>query len=194
MIDTLMPLDHQNKLSHILLNHPYLTAILQQLYEIEPDAYIAAGVIRNTIWDYLHDRQYDLNHTEVDIVFYDPDDDGRQHQKIEDKITKIFPSIQWDVTNQALVHQWYRTEEGASISALQSLAHAISLWPETATAVAVRFNHQGNIDCLAPLGLADLLHLKLRWNPALVAYSVFLQRIQQKKFLSRWPKLSCVDI
>ncbi|WP_373683091.1 nucleotidyltransferase family protein [Acinetobacter sp. YH1901130] len=49
--------------------------------------------------------------------------------------------------------------------------------------------HQQQIQLIAPLGLDDLFELNVRWNPRLVSQATFLQRVQQKKFLQRWPKL-----
>ncbi|MBL8321362.1 MAG: nucleotidyltransferase family protein, partial [Acinetobacter sp.] len=77
----------------------------------------------------------------------------------------------------------------APIQPLRSISHAVSLWPETATVVAVRLDAQGNLQILAPLGLADLFQLRLRWNPALVSCTVFLDRARSKGFLAKWPKL-----
>ena len=106
---------------------------------------------------------------------------------------ECFPHVVWDVTNQALVHQWYRLENGDSIAPIRSIAHALSLWPETATAVAVRLDAQGNLAFEAPLGLQDLFELNLRWNPALVSQSVFWERLQAKQFLQKWPQLKLVS-
>lgn len=106
---------------------------------------------------------------------------------------EAFPNIHWDITNQALVHEWYRTDNGASIAPLLSIEHALSLWPETATAIAIRLNKQNQIECIAPFGLRDLFELKLRWNSALVSHAVFKQRIHQKKFLEKWSKLELIE-
>ena len=65
----------------------------------------------------------------------------------------------------------------------------MSLWPETATAVAVRLLENNELEIIAPLGLDDLFELKLRWNTALVSHHVFMQRMEEKQFLRRWNKL-----
>ncbi|WP_257222604.1 MULTISPECIES: nucleotidyltransferase family protein [unclassified Acinetobacter] len=75
------------------------------------------------------------------------------------------------------------------IQALKSIEHALSLWPETATAIAVKLDDKQQIQLIAPLGLDDLFELNVRWNPRLVSQATFLQRVQQKQFLQRWPKL-----
>lgn len=192
-MNELKPLKYRHKLIEILLKNNHIFLILEHLYSIEPQAYIAAGIIRNTVWAYLHDVQYGLNQSEVDIIFYDLQDDGTRSKFIEKHMVKAFPNIQWDITNQALVHQWYRTENGAYIAPLLSIDHALSLWPETATAIAVRLDENHQIEWIAPFGLNDLFELKLRWNQALVSHAVFKQRMQKKKFLEKWPKLELIE-
>ncbi|ENX11256.1 hypothetical protein F895_03778 [Acinetobacter sp. CIP 64.2] len=42
---------------------------------------------------------------------------------------------------------------------------------------------------IAPFGLHDLFALNLRWNPALVSYDIFKQRIESKQWLQQWRQL-----
>jgi len=177
------------QLQNIILAHEIIKKFLMLLREIEPQAFIAAGCIRNLVWASLHDQEYILDGTEIDVIFYDSHDDGAYGQAIETQLRKIFPCIEWDITNQALVHEWYTTEQGESIPPLTSIKHALSLWPETATAIAVRLNDCDEIEYIAPFGLDDLFELKLRWNSTFVQQETFMKRLQQKRFLEKWPKL-----
>jgi hypothetical protein len=77
------------------------------------------------------------------------------------------------VVNQATVHHWYLNENAEKIKAYTSLFDAISAWPETATAIAVRLTENDLLEIIAPFGLSDLFELKLRWNPRLVNYETF---------------------
>jgi len=45
------------------------------------------------------------------------------------------PDLPWEVVNQAGVHLWYPAHFGYSIAPRTSVIEAISLWPETATAL-----------------------------------------------------------
>jgi len=65
----------------------------------------------------------------------------------------------------------------------------VASWPETATAVGVRLSAEGDIDVLAPLGLADLFALRLRHNAARAAPDVFWKRVEDKQWVQRWPEL-----
>ena len=186
-------IDYQIQLKKFIESNMLIMQILHQLYTVEPSAYIAAGIIRNTIWSHLHQSEYALDGTEVDIIFYNLSEDPQPSKKITACMSKVFPNMQWDVTNQATVHHWYRLENGEAIAPLASIEHALSMWPETATAVAIRLNAHDQLEIVAPFGLADLLELKLRWNSTLVSYEGFMKRIKQKKMLSRWPKLELID-
>ncbi len=62
---------YAKNLKDILTKNPNIMQILKALKAIEPQAYIAAGIIRNTVWAHLHDQPYALENTEVDVIFYD---------------------------------------------------------------------------------------------------------------------------
>lgn len=182
---------YQNLLKKNLFKHRDLYARLLFLRQVKPEAFYSAGVIRNLIWSIAHDQHYALSQTEIDVIFYDVEDEsGFEQQHLAEILKQQFPENDWDVVNQAWVHQWYTTENGASIPPLQSIQHALSLWPETATAVAVRLLENNALEIIAPFGLDDLFELKLRWNAALVSHHVFMQRMEEKQFLQKWHKLS----
>lgn len=182
-----------DQLKNIVYARDDMMQILCQLFQIAPDAYIAAGLIRNLVWSQLHGQPYVLAQTEADVIYFDAKDDGIRQREIQSQLQQLFPEMTWDVVNQAYVHQWYRTDTGQMIEPLCSVEHALSLWPETATAVALRLNAQNSLECIAPFGLQDLFELKLRWNASLVSHAVFAQRIQSKCFRAKWPKLQLID-
>lgn len=172
--------------------HPALLFRLQYLRELNVNAYLSAGIIRNMVWARLHGQSYQLGHTEIDVIFYDVTDFDQEQGRLTDLLSQKFPENTWDVVNQAFVHKWYKTEDGQSIAPYCSLFDALSAWPETATAIAVRLLENGNLEIIAPFGLTDLFELKLRWNNRLVSHDVFMQRVKSKCFLERWNKLAMV--
>ena len=152
-------------------------------------------MIRNLVWSHLHQQHYSIDFTEIDVVYFEiKHQSSREQQRLAQALTQYFPNNQWDVVNQADVHHWYKNEQGQSISPFCSLHDALAGWPETATAVAVRLVDQDEVsdpvlDIVAPFGLNDLMHLTLRWNPALVSHHTFMSRLTSKRFLQRWPHL-----
>lgn len=183
---------YASEFKDILFDNKKLMHILTTLRTFDAQAYLAAGIIRNTVWAYLQDQSYDLEQTEIDVIFYDPQDNGHKALELQKKMINCFPNIEWDITNQATVHLWYQTDQGESIPPLKSLEHALSMWPETSTCIALRLNDHDEFEYIAPFGLADLFELKLCWNQRLVSRDVFLARLNKKKFLKKWPKLQII--
>ncbi len=180
----------QRRFWQIVQMHDELMQIMQSLQQLDASSYVAAGALRHVIWAHLHAVPYHLAGTEVDVIFFDQTDiNDHRAAALKQALDQQFPHIQWDVTNQATVHHWYRTEKNECIAPLQSIVEALSFWPETATALALRLDQQQGFELIAPFGVQDLFELKLRWNPNLVSYKIFEQRYLEKRFFEKWPKL-----
>ncbi|MBF7688569.1 nucleotidyltransferase family protein [Acinetobacter rathckeae] len=180
---------YREQLKHFLLENKNIYNILLSLSKLSEDCYISAGILRNAIWSDLHG--YEESIAEIDVIYYDKNEQNQQKKQfIGNELSKQFPNYEWDITNQAEVHTWYKTDQNQSILPLHSVWYALSLWPETATAIAVRLAKHGQFELIAPFGLSDLFELKLRWNKNLVSEAVFNQRITKKRFMHRWPQLS----
>lgn len=65
------PFSYHDQFQQIVRAQPALMRILHQLAQLHSDAYVAAGVLRHVISAHLHDWEYDMNHTEIDVIFYD---------------------------------------------------------------------------------------------------------------------------
>ncbi len=63
-------MNNKDQLILWIQQHAVVMQILQTLYDVDPTAYIAAGVIRNGIWSFLHGQDYLLDGAEVDVIFY----------------------------------------------------------------------------------------------------------------------------
>ena len=129
-----------------------------------PDCWIAAGFVRNAVWDMLHGRPKQQLMGDVDVIWFDsaclttePD------REIEATLRKAEPSVTWSVKNQARMH--LRNNDAP----YQSSSHAMQHWPETATSVAARRAAGDQCEVAAPLGLSDLLSLVLMPTPHFAA-------------------------
>ncbi|POP63753.1 hypothetical protein CXB35_27525 [Pseudomonas syringae] len=149
---------------------------------------IGAGVIRNMVWDMLHDAPY-RGASDLDLVFFDKILDPSYDKLITDKISKLYTSVRWDVTNQAHVHVWYGDLHQTSVRPYQSLEEAISTWPEYCTSVGISLQANDDICIYAPFGLEDLFSLTVRHNPARASREVFENRVETKFCIARWPNL-----
>lgn len=150
--------------------------------------YIAAGAVRSLVWNSLHGFPL-LPPGELDLVYFDEFSPQIRDADIAARVTDIAPGFCWDVVNQAHAHHLSGLPDAAPF---RSLEHAISCWPETATAVGVSLDSRGELQVIAPLGLDDLFNLVVRPSPLLRNPDVFGQRLIQKEFQRRWPLLRVV--
>ncbi len=152
-----------------------------------PDCWIAAGFVRDAVWDHLHGYDVVDLTGDVDVIWYDaaspqPDVDRRIEQQLRDAM----PRLCWSVKNQARMH--LRNGD----SPYTSVADAMRHWPETATAVAARLALMGSIEVGAPYGLDDLFALRLRPTPRFLTdkLPIFIDRVSSKRWIDRYPMLS----
>ncbi|TDR76635.1 nucleotidyltransferase family protein [Paludibacterium purpuratum] len=170
-------------------------SLLRHAREMQlPDWYIAAGAIRNTVWDRLHDYPGGSSYSDVDLIYFAAARSGSGGDRaIEACLNRATPGFVWEVVNQARVHEWYEQDFGVPLRPLLSSEDGMSFWPETATAVGVRLEDDDSLTIAAPLGLQDLFDLRLRWNDRQASYEIFQRRVEKKCFLARWPRLTLVD-
>ncbi|WP_421838997.1 nucleotidyltransferase family protein [Novosphingobium sp.] len=153
-----------------------------------PDCWIAAGFVRNAVWDALHNRPPRPPLGDVDVIWFDPDRSQEWHDRsLEDALCVAAPSIDWSVKNQARMHT--RNNDPP----YQSATDAMRYWPETATAVAARRSGRDQIEIASPLGLDDLLNLVLRPTQRFITekLAIYDERISSKDWTTEWPLLAC---
>ncbi len=148
-----------------------------------PQGCVAAGFIRNLVWDHRHGRGSDCRKEDVDVLFYDPSTIDSDHERrLEAQLKAAAPEIDWSVRNQARMH--VRNGDRR----YRSVEDAMRFWPETATAVAAA---RSGADCriIAPFGVGDLVEIALRPTSARASkLEAFNRRLKTKNWLNRWPK------
>lgn len=166
-------------------------AMLQALAELGlPDGWIAAGAVRNAVWDWLHGYPRSTLLNDVDVIWFNPDRaEPAIDRRLEEHLTRRLPGIAWSVKNQARMHQ--RNGDPP----YTGCADAMASWPETATAIAVRLSVGDQPRILAPLGLDDVLSLVLRPTSRFARKhpDAFRQRIEARHWLRTWPRLTVKD-
>lgn len=149
-----------------------------------PDCWIGAGFVRSLVWDRLAGCAMATPLSDVDVVWFsagaasDADD-----LQLERQLYGIEPGIPWSVKNQARMH--VRNGDRPYLSTSDALTH----WPETVTAVAVRLGSDGEIQILAPYGLDDLFAGRVRATPRfeIEKRSILEARWRAKQWHLRWP-------
>lgn len=174
-------------INSLLKNDPSRMTALRAVATLDlPDAWLAAGFVRNLVWDALHGYSpTPLN--DLDVIFFDPcDSDGARAWRAKADLKSQLPGHQWQVKNQALMHvrngdRPYRDCEDA-----------MRFWPEIETAVAARIDDAGQVELLAPFGTASLMAGRLTANSKRDR-ELFLDRLRSKQWLQRWPGLRLTD-
>ena len=148
------------------------------------DCWIAAGFIRNRVWDHLHGYSEPTPPTDLDVVYFDPDHpDEAIEKRLEARLRACRPGHRWSVKNQA------RMAIRNGDAAYRSTAHGLEHWCETPTAVGARLNQAGEVEIIAPLGLDDLFGLIVRPTPSARSSPHRLARYRARMAKKNWPRL-----
>ncbi|UJF20453.1 nucleotidyltransferase family protein [Shewanella sp. OMA3-2] len=161
---------------------------------------IAAGFVRDFVWDNLHgfpSRELSaLN--DIDVIYYcEKNITQTQEKHIEQLLFSVMP-LKWSVKNQARMH--IRNLDPQYHSCLDAMGY----WPEKQTAIAVKLNvlkvqpqQPASSNSSSDIGalvfthafeLACLFNFSLTHNPKR-SLTLFQQRVIQKQWLARYPKL-----
>ncbi|EOV7450849.1 nucleotidyltransferase family protein [Vibrio vulnificus] len=148
-----------------------------------PQCYIAAGFVRNLVWDSLHNFNEPTPLNDVDVIYFDPIEfNSSAHLDYEELLKARMPQLKWQVRNQATMNERNGDEP------YQSSLDAMSYWPEKETAVAVRQVGSNKYECIAAFGFESLFSYWVTHNPKRLR-ETFENRVSTKGWLVRWPSL-----
>nr|WP_116189750.1 nucleotidyltransferase family protein [Paenibacillus taihuensis] len=179
----------KHKLILFLMEHDTLMDDLRLVRSLQlPQCYIAAGCIRNYVWDRLSGYSSSRSlHDDIDVVYYDADDlSPLKDAELEQKLIKATENPRWSVKNQARMH----VKNG--FEPYHSTSHALSHWPEMVTAIGVRLNDSDQLELCCPHGLADLFEMRVQRSPYFPDHGYYVDRITKKGWDRNWPKLTII--
>lgn len=184
----------EDELKSLLLSDTDMLTVLTACRDLNlPDCWLAAGAVRNAIWNHLSDRPLFDRETDMDVVFFDLAVSEERTLDLQRQLQKSYPTYHWEVKNQAAMYQ--RSPNSLPYT---SACDAISRYPETCTAIAVRLIDAGELELFAPYGLEDMLAFTVKPTPHFLADSermiLYRQRLSKKNWASKWPKLQVVEI
>ena len=154
-----------------------------------PDWCIAAGFVRNRVWDHLHGIVPARPPVDIDVIYFDSTDpEGDRETGYEALLAEILSGLPWQVRNQARMH--IRKDLPPHLST----ADAMTFWLESVTPVGVRLEADDQLTVVAPLGVEDLLNLRCRPTPyGRTRRAEYDARIAAKRWRALWPKVRFVD-
>ncbi len=153
-----------------------------------PDWCIAAGFVRNRVWDHLHDIVPPRPTNDIDVLYYDAADLSKApEQEFEHRLNTLL-AAPWQVRNQARMHVW------KGLPQHKDTADSMTYWLETVTAVGVRLEADDTLSVVAPLGTDDLLGLRCRPTAfGRTKLDEYNARIASKGWRDLWPKVRFLD-
>ena len=158
-----------------------------------PDCWIGAGFLRAAVWDRLHGFARATPLDDVDVVYFDPELATREADAAhERRLAEIWDGgaapVPWQVRNQARMH--LTKGDAPYADTADSLCH----WLETPTAVAVRLTDRDRLELLAPLGIDDLLAMRVAPTPYARDKQAarYVARVTTKLWSRQWPRLETV--
>jgi hypothetical protein len=154
-----------------------------------PDWCIAAGFVRNRVWDHLHGISPPRPLADIDVIYYDAADNDRAREaEFEALLAALIPAAPWQVRNQARMHVWKNLPQH------KSTEDSMLYWLETVTPVGVRLENDDSLTVVAPLGTDDLLNLICRPTAfGRVQRAEYDERIASKRWRELWPKVQFLD-
>ncbi len=149
---------------------------------------IAAGFVRNRVWDHLHGISPPRAAADIDVLYYDTTDLSKEtEQGFEARLTALIDAP-WQVRNQARMHVW------KGLPQHKSTADSMIYWLETVTAVGVRLEADDTLTVVAPLGTDDLLGLRCRPTAfGRTKRDEYDARVTSKRWAELWPKVRFLD-
>jgi hypothetical protein len=154
-----------------------------------PDWCIAAGFVRNRVWDHLHGISPPRPPADIDVLYHDSSDLSKEREvEHERRLDALLPGLPWQVRNQARMHVW------KGLPQHESTSDSMIYWLETATAVGVRLESDDRLTLIAPLGTDDLLGLRCRPTAfGRTRRDEYEARIAAKRWRELWPKVRFLD-
>jgi hypothetical protein len=147
---------------------------------------LAAGFVRNFIWDKLSDKSKSTPLNDVDLIYHDVDDLSEQVDITLENRLKRFSSHPWSVKNQARMH--HRNGDRPYASCAEAMRH----WVEVETAVGVSFSRAAGIQIIAPFGLSANFANTITLNQVRPKPRAFSSRLLIKHWQRHWPALKIV--
>jgi uncharacterized protein len=149
-----------------------------------PDWCLAAGFVRNLVWDRLHRFEQPTKLNDIDLIYFDKQNTDENIDRDLENRLKAAMNLPWSVKNQARMHK------RNSDSPYSSTVDAMSYWVEVETAVGAALGDSGVVRIVAPLGIEPLFQYTITPNMKRLKLSQFARRVSGKRWLEIWPKLT----
>ncbi len=178
---------YESRIKSWLQGDAYRMQALQTALDLNlSDWCIAAGFVRNLVWDKQHGYEALTPLNDLDLIYFDAFNCEEKTDKEYESKLKTMDGNPWSVKNQARMHQ--RNDDAP----YTSTTDAMSYWVEVETAVGARLTNNSEIEILAPFSLESLFNNSITINSKRKKLSDFNERIKNKNWLVNWPNLQVI--
>lgn len=146
---------------------------------------LAAGFVRNLIWDKLHGKEIGTPLNDIDVIYFNPAITDEAVDLLYESTLRSLSDHPWSVKNQARMH-----ERNNDVPYL-SCSDAMSYWVEVETAVGVTLI-ENEIVIVAPFGLEANFNKTITLNNKRPKPKAFIERVTKKQWCNLWPQLKRV--
>ena len=181
---------NEQDILEVFRKDPDMMAILTIIRDLGlKDSWLAAGSVRNFIWNLLSDKSPFDRETDVDVIFFDPAISYEDTLGIERKLKENFPQYQWELKNQVYMHL-----HSPHTAPYTSSRDAMSKYPERCTAIGLRLHADATLELFAPYGLEDILNFQVRPTPHFLEnedrMKLYQERLSKKNWQEKWKNLT----
>jgi len=183
---------YEQKLKVLIERDEWMMDVLRTVQQLElQDWWVCAGFVRTKIWDTVHTFTTRTSIADIDVIHFDNREDRMSEQvdrELEDQLLLLRPNLPWSVKNQVRMHN------RNGVKPYLSSTDAMSKFPETATALGVSLDKNGELLISAPHGLTDAFQLHVKPTPAFLRNQMLIPiyeaRLAKKKWHKTWPRLT----
>lgn len=144
---------------------------------------LAAGFVRTLIWDKLHGYDRATRLDDIDLIYFDPKKCSDKIDQEKECYLRQVSGYPWSVKNQARMHLRNKDKPYLSTS------DAMTYWVELQASIGAKLSENGDIIVLAPFGLNVFFDNSITLNRKRPKPTAFKNRIKDKRWLEKWPKL-----
>jgi hypothetical protein len=118
---------NEQRVIHIIKTTPALMTILQLIQDCHlKQGALAAGSIRNTVWQVLSGQPVMFN-SDIDVVFFDPERPASDDLKIYQQLTDKAPQYQWQIKNEVYMAHYNFDKDPEFTSVTDAIGHFVEV-------------------------------------------------------------------
>lgn len=173
----------QQRFRNDIAKNAAISAILSRWRRLAlPQSWLVAGCLFQSVWNVRSGRPPGADIKDYDFFYFDPSDlSAESEAQAQSHVASVLGDlgVNFEVANQARVHDWYPQHFGQPYPALCKVEEGIDRFLVLETCVGVRPN-----EIYSPYGLDGIYAGTLTLNPRMPYPELFEKKV--KSYRARW--------